>query len=428
MNVMKITPAKPKGTVAAPPSKSFSHRATICAALSGGVSNVDFIMFSEDVVATINGVKKIGADVSLDENKLTINSFKPTSDNIIIDCGDSGSTLRFLIPVVAVLGINAVFKRSLSLSKRPLEDYLKILGEFGIIYRFDEDLSLSISGKLRPGRFFVPGNVSSQYISGLLMALPLLKENSEIKLTSKLESSEYIAMTLDVMKKFGVDIKKTVDGFFIKGNQRYIPKDYSVEGDWSQAAFFMAAGAIGGNVIIKNLNKNSCQGDKQIFDLLKKFGAEIYWDSKDVVVNQSELRGIDIDASEILDLVPILAVVAANSTGTTNIRNLRRLKFKECDRLTAVYKELKSLDVDIKKLEDSLVITGKKTYKNIYDNKKMVWSHNDHRMVMALSIMALRLPQSLKISGFDSVQKSYPSFFQDYKLIGGKADVVSMGT
>lgn len=425
MNIIKILPARLKGTVVAPPSKSFSHRAIICAALSGGISNINSIMFSDDIIATINGIRKIGANISIYEKNLTVNSFNPTSDNITIDCGESASTLRFLIPIVSVLGINAVFKRSLGLSKRPVKDYLEILKEFGVKYKFCEDLSLHISGRLKPGKFFVSGNISSQYISGLLMALPLLKNNSEIKLTSRLESFKYVDITINVMKQFGVNIKKTVDGFFINGDQKYISRDYFIEGDWSQAAFFMAAGAIGGNIIIKNLNKNSSQGDKEIFELLKKFGANIYWNNKDVVVNKSELSGIDIDASEILDLVPILAVIAANSDGVTNIKNIKRLKFKECDRLSAIYKELKKLNVDIKKLDDSLIITGKRLYKKSYKN--IVWSHNDHRIVMAMSIMALSLTQSLEISGFNSVKKSYPKFFKDYNLVGGRADVVNMG-
>lgn len=364
MNIISINPTHLSDTITAPPSKSFSHRAIICAALSGGKSNVSSIMFSKDILATINGIKKIGSDISIYENSLTINSFKPSADNIIIDCYDSGSTLRFLIP----------------------------------------------------------GNISSQYISGMLMALPQLNSDSEIKLTSNLESSKYEDITIDVMKKFDVHIEKTTDDFFIKGNQKYKPVNYVVEGDWSQAAFFMAAGAIGGNITFKNLSRNSSQGDKQIFELLLKFGADVYWNSSDIVVNQSKLKGINIDASEIPDLVPILAVVAANANGVTNITNAERLKFKECDRLEATYKELKYLNVDIKKLNDGLIIKGKRIY-----NGGMVWSHNDHRMVMALSIMAISISENLAISDFDSVKKSYPHFFKDYNSIGGKTYVINVG-
>ena len=424
MNIIRVIPAKLSGTVVAPPSKSFSHRAIICAALSGVKSNIFPIMFSEDILATVNGIKEMGADISVCKDILAINRFNPSTHNITIDCYDSGSTLRFLIPIVAVLGVNATFKRSIGLSKRPLTDYLEILSRSGVKYKFSQDFSLSISGKLQPGKFWVSGDISSQYISGLLMALPLLNNDSEIKLSSNLESSKYVDITIDVMKTFGVNVAKTVDGFFIQGNQTYKPTDYVVEGDWSQAAFFMAAGAICGDITVKNLNKNSYQGDKQIFDLLKKFGANIYWDNDDIVVYKSQLTGIDIDALEILDLVPILAVVAAHANGITNIKNIKRLKFKECNRLEAIYQELKCLNVDIKKSDDGLIIKGKG--KRVYNGDR-VWGHNDHRMVMALSIMANGLSGNLEISGFDSIKKSYPYFFEDYNLVGGKTYVVDVG-
>ncbi len=422
MSVVHITPTKLSGSLTAPPSKSFSHRAIICGALSGGKCDISSIIFSEDILATLNGMRETGVNINTYENSLTVNDFKPNLSDITIDCYDSGSTLRFLIPVVAALGIDATFKRSLGLAKRPMIEYLEILSKAGVKFEINNDLSLKINGKLQSGKFFIPGNISSQFVSGLLMALPMLEDDSEIILTSKLESSKYVDITIDVMKKFGVHIDKTIDGFFIKGNQKYKPADYVVEGDWSQAAFWLIAGAIGGNITIKNLNKDSSQGDKQIFELLEQFGADISWNENNVTVKKSKLKGIDVNASEIPDIVPILAVVAANAKGATNITNAERLKFKECNRLEATYRELKSLGVDIKKTEDGLIINGKGKHKG-----GTVWSHNDHRIAMAMSIMAINLPENLKITDADSVKKSYPHFFEDYNSIGGKADVIDLG-
>jgi len=401
LSIANITPSRLSGTITAPPSKSFSHRVIICAALSVRDSKIATIINSDDIKATAEAMREIQSG----------------QNNVVINCKECGSTLRFLIPIVAALGLNAKFIRSESLTRRPVFEYP------GIEYIFNKDFSIDISGKLNSGRFSIPGDISSQYISGLLMALPLLNGDSEIELNSRLESSKYIDITIEVMKAFDVHVDKSKNGYLVKGNQKYIPTDYTVEGDWSQAAFFMVAGVLNGDVVIKNLNKNSTQGDKQIFDLIKKFGANIYWQNDDLVVKKSKLQAIEtVDASEIPDLVPILAVIAASAGGATKIINARRLKLKECDRLEATYRELKKLGVDIKKTEDSLSITGGGKL-----NGGEVWSHNDHRIAMALAIMAITLSEELQITGADSVKKSYSHFWEDYNSIGGKADVVNMG-
>ena len=279
------------GTVLVPPSKSFSHRAIICAALSGKESFISPIIFSQDILATIGGMKNLGAEIEIFENGVKIKDFKKPSKKVFVDCFDSGSTLRFLIPVAAALGIETIFKRSESLAKRPIEDLLNALEKAEVKWEENDDFSLKISGKLNSGEFSLPGNVSSQFVSGLLMALPMLDGNSTIKLTSKLESAAYVEITTEVMKKFGVLTEKIQDGFFVKGNQRYKSFYYNVEGDWSQAAFFMAMGALGGSVGIKGLNKNSCQADKMIFNFLENFGADISWNKDEIPPNQAAQRG-----------------------------------------------------------------------------------------------------------------------------------------
>jgi len=422
LSTLKIQRSTFNGTLSAPPSKSFSHRAIICGALSGSKCNISPMLFSEDIFATTYAMREIGANINICENMLEIESFKPNNNTTIIDCRDSGSTLRFLIPIVAALGLNAVFKRSLSLAKRPIITFLEILSKAGIKFEMCSDLSLKISGSLRPGKFFVPGNITSQFISGLLLALPLLQGDSEIELTSNLESRSYVNITIEVMKSFGVYAEKRANGFFIKGGQKYKPRNYTIEGDWSQAAFFIAAGAIKGCVKIENLNRNSSQGDREILEILSSFGAKISWKNSTLTAESSHLKGVNIDASEIPDLVPILAVVGANAEGTTNITGVKRLKFKECNRLKAIYNQLLALGVDIKIYKDALKIRGNGKYKG-----GSAWSHKDHRIAMALSIMAINLPEYLEITDAQSVNKSYPHFFKDYNLLGGKASVVNLG-
>ena len=411
-----------KGTISVPPSKSFSHRAVICAALAGGECFISPLIFSQDVLATINGMKSLGAEIEFLENGIKIKGFKRPSKEVFIDCFDSGSTLRFLVPVAAALGIETVFKRSKSLAKRPMKALLDALEKAGVKSEVGEDFSLKISGKLNPGEFLLPGNVSSQFVSGLLMALPILKESSKITLTSKLESSGYIKITTEVMEKFGASVKEIKDVFFIKGNQKYKPLDYTVEGDWSQAAFFMAMGALSGNVGIKGLNKNSCQDDKMIFNFLENFGADISWNKNEIKVNKSKLKAVNIDAAEVPDLVPVLAVLAANSEGETTIKNVRRLRFKECDRLSAISEELAKIGVKIEAYENELKITGGENYLG-----GEVSSHNDHRIAMALTVIASCVEGNITILNSDCVKKSYPKFFKDYSLLGGVADVFDVG-
>lgn len=411
-----------KGTVLVPPSKSFSHRAVICAALSGEECLISPLVFSQDVLATIDGMKSLGAEIELFENGIKIKGFKRPSEEVFVDCFDSGSTLRFLIPVAAALGIKTVFKRSESLAKRPIKVLLDALEKAGVKSEIGEDFSLKISGKINPGEFSLSGDVSSQFVSGLLMVLPMLEKSSKIALTSRIESSGYIEITDEVMKKFGVLTEKTENGFIIKENQKYKPLDYTVEGDWSQAAFFMAMGALGGSVGVKGLNKNSCQADKMIFNFLENFGANISWDKNEVKVNKSKLKAVNIDAAEVPDLVPVLAVLAANAEGETRIKNVRRLRFKECDRLSAISEELAKIGVKIEASENELKITGGKNYSGCE-----VSSHNDHRIAMALTVMASCVEGNITILNSECVKKSYPEFFKDYNLLGGEADVFDLG-
>lgn len=422
MSMAIITPKKLSGTVEVPPSKSDTHRAIICALLAKGISEIYPIDLSNDIMSTINTVKTLGAYVSILENRLIIDSrqaFK--NNNIKINCYESGSTLRFFIPLVSAYGISAQFEGASSLSARPMKVYADILPKFGVKCTYDGKLPFSIEGSLNPGKFFIPGNISSQFITGLLFALPTLKGDSEIILTTKQESSGYIDMTIKTIQDFGVKIAKTENGFKISGNQHYNAKKYFVEGDWSQAAFFMAAGAIGNPVTVSGLKLDSLQGDKAITKLLYRMGANIKYNKNSITVSPGKLYGFNVFAAQIPDLVPILAILGACAEGTTRILGASRLKFKESDRLLAIHDGLKKLGVNVTETDDGLLIEGKK-----YLNKANLNGFNDHRIVMALSIAAIRANDKVCISEAESISKSYPSFFEDYNKLGGIVNVLNI--
>ena len=422
MSSVRIHPKNLNGTVEVPPSKSYLHRAIICGTLSGKSIKISPVIYSDDVLATINSMKCLGADIDIFENSIKINGFIPSKNSVKINCLDSGSTLRFLIPLVAALGIQTTFLLGESLAKRPILPYLESLSDNGLKFEFNGDFELIISGKLSPGKFFIPGKISSQFISGLMMALPILQSDSEIILTSDLESCSYVDMTIDVMKKFGVTVTALNQRYHVPCPQKYIGCDFSVEGDWSQAAFFLVAGAIGGNIVVKNLKINSTQGDRAIIEILDKMGAKIEFFESCISIHSGDLKGTIIDAKNIPDLVPITCVAAVCAEGTTKIHNVKRLKFKECNRLSAICQELEKLGADINAEEDCIIING---HSNLHSDH--LWSHNDHRILMSLAIMATKNSGITEIADINCVKKSYPNFFEIFKQLGGVADVIDMG-
>lgn len=418
MSNVTIKPSRLKGSVQAPPSKSDVHRAIICAALAGGESVISPVAFSEDILATIDCIKALGAEVSVVENKVKINSSRIFEiEKAEMPCRESGSTLRFFIPVAAAGGVNAVFNGKGRLPQRPLGVYTELLPGHGVECITEGGLPFEIKGRLTPGRFDVPGNISSQFITGLLFALPLLEGDSVIHLTSPLQSKGYIDMTVAVQKQFGVIIENKGSDYIIKGGQRYIPCDYTTEGDWSQAAFFLVAGAISGDVTVTGIKKNSYQGDKEIVELLKRFGADIEQGDTSVHCKNSRLFGIDIDASQIPDLVPVLAVCGAFAEGVTNIYNAQRVRLKESDRLAAISNCMNRCGARIAETEDGLTIYGVNSL-----NGGVVEGYNDHRIVMSMAVAALRSDSDITVSDRESITKSYSEFFNDYRSIGGMSD------
>ena len=420
MSKVKISPCRLSGKVSVPPSKSAAHRAIICAALSDGISIIKPVELSNDIKATIECINALGVKTILDGNTLTVDGSSLFSKkDAVMDCGESGSTLRFMIPVAAAGSINAKFIGHGRLPQRPVGIYLDCLPEKGVQCTTEGGLPLDICGQLKSGVYKIPGNVSSQFITGLLLALPLLDGDSEIMLTSPAQSVGYINMTIDIIKAFGVEIQTVETGWKIQGNQKYIPQNFTVEGDWSQAAFFFTAAALGGKIEIDNLDINSHQGDKACMELYARFGADIKVTSGNIVIEKNKLKGIEIDATDIPDLVPALAVTAAFAEGQTVIKGAARLRIKESDRLKAMADGLSRLGADIRETDDGLIINGVKALKG-----GSVDGYNDHRIVMSMAMAAIKADGDVVISDMESINKSYPTFFEDYKKLGGNADVI----
>lgn len=399
MSKVKIKNAILNGSVVIPPSKSAAHRALLCSFLAGG-GTVSPIIPSKDMQAMQQAISAL-------EN-----------DDKIVDCIESGNTLRFVIPVAAALGKSVTFVGSGRLPERPLETFLELLPKHNIKCTSNGRLPLSIEGKLTAGKYEIAGNISSQYVSGLLFALPILDGDSEIVLTTRLESKPYIDLTIKVMRDFGVEVQETESGYLVRGNQQYKTRDYIVESDWSQAAFFLVGGAVGKSVALKGLDMNSVQGDKAIVDILKKFGADIEIKENEIISRKAELKGIKVDVSDIPDTVPALAVAAAYANGRTEIIGGERLRFKESDRIESVVSNLKRLGADVTETSDGMIINGGKKLKGAE-----LLGYNDHRIVMAFSIAALFAGGETIITEANSINKTYPSFFEDYNRIGGQANV-----
>ncbi len=394
-----IKPKLLKGSVKIPPSKSISHRAIITASLSKGISTIRNIDLSDDIIATIEGMRTLGASIKIKEDMLIIdgkNTFKKVNRHSI-DVNESGTTLRLLIPLSIVVNNNIRFIGRGKLYTRPLDIYYDIFEQQGIIYSYSKkELDLKIEGELIADTFYIPGNISSQFISGLLFSLPLLKEDSKIILITELESKGYVDLTLNTLFDFGIEIThKNYKEFYIKGNQEYKSTDYIVESDYSQGAFFLVANYLGSDIECLGLNKNSDQGDKIVEQLL------------------NNMKTIDVvDGKDCPDIIPILVVAAALTKKKTEFINLKRLRIKECDRLDAIYTELIKIGADIIKKEDSLIVNGVDSFTG-----GEVFSHNDHRIAMSLAIASTRCNHNLNIINPDCVSKSYPMFWKDFEKL-----------
>lgn len=409
MNI-EITPHKLAGRVTVPPSKSVAHRMLIAAALAGGTSVIENLAPSADILATVGAMRALGADIDYSGTRAVITGIENSPNSAVIDCCESGSTLRFIIPVAAALGVKAEYLGRAKLPQRPITPYLDELPKHGVSFDYQNTMPFTVSGRLAGGKFYVDGGVSSQFITGLLFALPLLPEDSELILTSHLESKPYVDITVGVLKDFGVTVTETENGYFVKGGQRFKGGSFTVEGDHSQGAFFKVANSLGSNVEISGLNVNSFQGDKKIIEICEE-----------IVYNKNgSLNSFTADVADIPDLVPVLAVLAAFCEGESRIVNAARLRIKESDRLAVMEEVLTSLGADVKTTADSMVIRGAKSLKGGVS----VNSHADHRIAMAAAIAATRCEKNIIVTGAECVSKSYPDFWEVYRSLGGIAKEV----
>ncbi|WP_304960361.1 3-phosphoshikimate 1-carboxyvinyltransferase [Thomasclavelia cocleata] len=424
MTAVKIIPTKLKGVVQVPPSKSLAHRAIICASLAKGVSRIDNIEYSKDIQATIKAMKSLGTIIEEFENYLIIDGTTTfTKQNSEIDCEESGSTLRFMVPISIVEENKVHFVGRGNLGKRPLDTFYEIFERQNIGYMYKKDvLDLYVIGKLKPDHYIIPGNISSQFITGLLFALPLLKGDSIIEITSTLESKGYIDLTLQMLSQYGIKIiNNDYKSFVVMGNQEYQAHDYRVEADFSQAAFYLVAGAIGNDVVLTDLNLNSLQGDKATLSILEAMGAKINVVSDGIKVTGENLSATQVDASQCPDVITVVSVALALAQGKSEVINAKRLRIKECDRIIATSSQLNELGGSVVELSDSMTIRGVSEF--VGGNCS---SFADHRIAMMLAIAATRCNQSVIIDNMECVEKSYPSFWEDYQSLGGIIDVINM--
>ena len=411
---MKIIKAdKLVGELSPPPSKSVLHRYIIASSLAKGISKIENISFSEDIIATIEAMKKLGAKIEQKENYLLIDGsdiFKNLNENIEIDCNESGSTLRFLFPLSIVEENKVLFKGRGKLFKRPMTPYFENFEKYKIKHSYIDENEILLERKLKAGIYEIDGNISSQFITGLLFSLPLLDRESKIIINGKLESSNYIDISLDCLSKFGIKIiNNSYQEFIIEGNQSYRAGNYRTEADYSQAAFFLVANAIGSNIKINDLSENSLQGDKKIIDYISEIDN---WNSKDTLI---------LDGSETPDIIPILSLKAAVSGKKIEIVNVERLRIKESDRLKATVEELSKLNFDLIEKKDSILINSREALK-ANKNEKIVSlsAHSDHRIAMMIAIAATCYDGEILLDNLDCVKKSYPNFWEVFLSLGGK--------
>ena len=410
MNI-KINPKTLHGKIEAPASKSVAHRILICAALAKGKSTVKLNKTSDDIEATAGCLKALGVTIEKNGNEWAVTPPAEFPQKAELNCKESGSTLRFMLPVVSALGIETTFTAEGRLPDRPIAPLLDEMKKHGIVC--NDTFPLHISGKLTGGKFRIAGNISSQFITGLLLSLPLCEGESEIEIIPPVESKPYIDITTKALSDFGADIKENGNVYKVRHSDLQ-SGDFNVEGDWSNAAFLLSLGSE-----VSGLDRNSTQGDRKILDILLAFGGELIENYGTIRVSLANLHGTEIDASDIPDLVPVISAVAATADGTTKIYNASRLRLKESDRIKSTVEMINSLGGEAYETDDSIIIIGKKSLSG-----GTVESFNDHRIVMAAAVASQKCEDCVIIKNAQAVNKSYPEFFKDFNSLGGDANVM----
>jgi len=416
-----------KGEVCAPPSKAYTQRMLIAAALSHGTSKLSGPLFSDDTEATLRAVKALGAKVTAAEDCWTVEGAQPLKGaQTPIDCGESGATLRFMIPVAALAPEPSVFVLGKSLERRPIEPLLQSLKQLGVMahsQRLGDKAAVYVQGGgISGGKTTMRGDVSSQFVSGLMFACPMARVDTEITLTTPLESKGYVKMTQAVLAEHGIkmSISEEFDSLQIQSNQTYKPCSHRVPGDFSSAAFLLTAAAItNSEVSVKNLDYETLQGDKAILTVLQRMGVNgrVCPNSVEIEGKGGLLRAVAVDARNIPDLVPVCTVLACYAKGTSKIHDAHRLRYKESDRLLSLYLELKKMGAQISMDKSSLTVEGPCALQGA-----TIDPHNDHRIAMACAVAALGTSGETRIQDAECVRKSYPKFFHDLRALG--VDVV----
>ncbi|MEM2933668.1 MAG: 3-phosphoshikimate 1-carboxyvinyltransferase [Methanocellales archaeon] len=419
---VKIFPSIVKGSVIAPPSKSYTHRAIVMGSLAENCT-IKFPLISADTKATINACRAIGASIEEGKNKLEIKGIqgKPETPENVIDAMNSGTTLRIMAAVCSLAKGASVLTGDDSLRKRPNIPLLAALEDLGAVAfstKGDGTAPLVIKGRLKGGSTAIDGSISSQFITALLIACPLAEKQTEIKIKGRLTSKPYIEITLELLEKASISIQTDFTKFKIPPNQSYKVKSYLIPGDFSSASYMLAAGAVtNSRVEVKNLYPSK-QGDVKILEILKQMGSNIHWDKKAGIarVDGADKMGVEIDANQFPDLVPTLAAIAACAKGTTVIYNVEHARYKETDRLHTIASELKKMGGKIEERRDGLIVKTSKL------KGTEVTGYGDHRIVMALAIAALAAEGPTTIDTAECIDVSYPSFFEDLKKLGAKVE------
>ncbi len=418
----RLAPFTARGTVDAPASKSAAHRILILAALCPETCRVILDSVNDDILATLSCLSALGCAWTEKEGVYTLPPITKPAGTPLLDCGESGSTLRFLLPAALALGGAEVTGRG-RLPLRPMDDLLDALEKEGAAFS-SRRLPITAGGKFDGGTFLLPGNVSSQYLTGLLLASPLAPRDTLIRLTTPLESAAYVDMTLDALALFGIRAERGRDFFRVEGGRRLCapPEPICVEGDWSGAAFPLCLGALGGDVTVRGLKADSRQGDRAILDILSRMGARTSMDGDSARAAGGELHGVDADVSGIPDMVPALAAVMMHARGVSRLNNAARLRLKESDRLMTVCAMVNALGGSAQTLEDSLIIRGRADAPGGRAD-----GAGDHRIVMAAAVAAAACRGESSVSDPGALNKSYPAFPEHIRRLGGIFDVIDLG-
>jgi len=419
--IIKIRPSQVNGSLDAPASKSMTHRALICAALAKGESYVQSPLISDDTDATKRLLESLGVKIEDTLNGYLISggTFKVPLEDLY--CGESGTTMRLMTAICALVDDQCKLTGGIGLSRRPIGQLLDGLIQLGVECTSEggyPPVTVNGTGRLKGGVVEIQGDVSSQYISALLLVAPNAEDQVDIMLTTALESKPYVYMTMDVQRVFGVDVKssKSMDHFTITP-QKYASVEYTVEGDWSSASYMLAAGALTGEVSLGNLNLASNQADAVIYNILQDMGAGIWQTDHGVTISENSLHAIDINLSDSPDLFPMIAALCSQASGVSTLRGLRRLKYKESNRVESMAEGLKSMGVKFTKNDDIMMITGGETTGSI------ICPYNDHRIAMAFAVLALTSKGETTIQDAECVSKSYPNFWDDLRRLGANIEV-----